>query len=90
MNLCVGDNCGGSYLNDNFKTHLRSRLRFEKYLECNDNTIDSIINRVAREFEAIDKPRVDILRKPFFRYRIDHLKAAGSKRFENNILRMEL
>ncbi|KUJ10151.1 uncharacterized protein LY89DRAFT_596900 [Mollisia scopiformis] len=94
----TGDNCGGSCLNDNFRKHLRSRLHFEKYLVCNDNTLESIINRAARDFEAFDKPRADIMAKAFFRYRIDHLKGdppsafpglTGRKRFENNILIME-
>lgn len=97
-NILLGDNCGGTYVNENFKRLVLSRLRCEKYLECNDNTLEAIVNRVAREFEAFDKPRADITTKSIHRYRIDQLRGDQSrdnigkrckKRFENNFLLME-
>jgi hypothetical protein len=98
VSLLLGDNCGGSYLNDKFKEHLLLRLRFEKYLEVNDNTLKSIVNRAARDFEAKQKPVIDIMTNPFRRLRIEGLRGDRSqasavmavrKRFENNILIME-
>ncbi|CZR68305.1 uncharacterized protein PAC_18204 [Phialocephala subalpina] len=96
--ILLGDNCGGTCVNENFKKLVLSRLRYERYLESNDNTIEAIVNRLAREFEAVDKPRADIATKAIHRYRIDQLRGdqsrdsvgmRGRRRFENNFLLME-
>ena len=55
-----GDNCGASYLNENFKDLLQERLKHEYYLFHNGETKESIVNRLIPKFEDEYKRRIDV------------------------------
>ncbi len=93
----LGDNCGSSYLNENFRIRAMYRLRDEKYLEDNGDTLLSIVDRVCVKFENFTKRSVDATSKhPHGRFYISKLRGdkaqgrsgAAAKGFENNILVM--
>jgi len=95
-NARLGDNCGASYLNENFKNLLENRLRQESYLFQNGETLESIVNRLIPQFEDVIKRRVDVTRpcgdKIYVaRLRSDEaqgLRGPDAKRFESNKLIM--
>jgi len=60
VELWSGDNCGASYLNENFKDHLEERLKHETYLFHNGVTKESIVRELIPKFEEDYKRRVDI------------------------------
>jgi hypothetical protein len=72
------------------------RLRDETYLEVNEYSLSSIVNKLVYQFETFDKRRIHITRRPETKYFIPGLrsdKAMGltgprAKRFENNNLLM--
>ncbi|ESZ94881.1 hypothetical protein SBOR_4757 [Sclerotinia borealis F-4128] len=58
-----GDNCGGSYLNENYKQMLLDRLQDETYLLDNlpaGESLESIVNRFIPTFENDFKRRKDV------------------------------
>jgi len=55
----IGDNCGGSYANINFRNLLEKRLENETYLFTNGETKGTIVNRLIPAFENDYKRRLD-------------------------------
>ncbi|KAI9640157.1 hypothetical protein NHQ30_011394 [Ciborinia camelliae] len=58
-----GDNCGSSYLNENYKKMLLHRLRDETYLldmRPAGESLESIVNRLVPKFEDDFKRRKDV------------------------------
>jgi hypothetical protein len=53
--LFPGDNCGASYLNDNFERLLLERVADEDYLEGNGESGESIIRHWVPIFETMTK-----------------------------------
>ena len=60
----IGDDCGASYLNQNFVDILRAKLCEETYLEDNGDTIESHINSAIPNFEEVEKRYKDITKTP--------------------------
>lgn len=87
-----GDNCGASYLNDNFERLLLERLADETYLERNGETRESIVRHLVPTFEDYDKRSKDITKRPGGRFKVPgllgdqqrDLTGADAKRFDNN------
>ena len=59
-NQCIGDNCGASYLNENFREVLEERLKHESYLFRNGETKESVVGRLIPDFENEYKRRIDV------------------------------
>src|SRR5690242_964783 len=89
-----GDNCGGSYLNDNFSRRLLDRLHDEHYLDFNGQTRESIVHHLVPDFENRYKRRVDITKRPANSVRVSGLRGdkqrglsgPDAKRFDDNSL----
>ncbi|CZR65043.1 uncharacterized protein PAC_14943 [Phialocephala subalpina] len=60
----TGDNCGASYLNDNFEKQLLAQLSDEDYLDCNGLTRQDIVRHAIPNFEDFQKRTVNILEDP--------------------------
>lgn len=60
----IGDDCGASYLNQNFIDILREKLCEESYLEDNGDTIESHINSAIANFEEVEKRYKDNTKTP--------------------------
>ena len=60
LTVGVGDNCGASYLNDNYRNLLERRIEHEHYLFTNGETKESIVNRLIPTFEDDFKRRIDV------------------------------
>ncbi|TGO36697.1 hypothetical protein BHYA_0117g00210 [Botrytis hyacinthi] len=94
----AGDNCGSSYLNDNYKDMLLNRLQDEHYLFKNSDTLESIVNRLIPDFENEYKRRVNVMKRCGHRVYIAGLRGdeqmnrvgLAEKRFEVNHLQMNL
>ncbi|PVH73664.1 hypothetical protein DL98DRAFT_430923 [Cadophora sp. DSE1049] len=92
----TGDNCGASYLNDNFEKRLLERLADERYLDRKGETRKSIVRHLVPNFEDFDKRTKDIAKMPRNRIHISGLvgdedrveSSGGPKRFNNNYLNM--
>ncbi|TGO62414.1 hypothetical protein BOTNAR_0114g00130 [Botryotinia narcissicola] len=92
----AGDNCGSSYLNDNYKDMLLDRLQDEDYLFKNGDTLESIVNRLIPDFENEYKRRVNVMKRCGHRVYIAGLRGdeqmnrvgLAEKRFEANHLQM--
>ncbi|KAH7305661.1 hypothetical protein BKA65DRAFT_520707 [Rhexocercosporidium sp. MPI-PUGE-AT-0058] len=93
----TGDNCGASYLNDNFEKRLLARLADEGYLDRKGETRKSIVRHLVPNFEDFDKRTKDISKMPRNRIHISGLvgdedrvaTGNGPKRFSNNYLNMD-
>lgn len=96
LNTVLGDNCGGSYLNDNFEKRLLERLKDEVYLDQMGETRESIIRHLIPDFEDYDKRNRDIAKRPSSRIKIlgllgDNrrgLSGSNVKRFEDNFINL--
>ena len=83
-------------MNENFKVHVRQRLRHETYLESSGESLESIVSRLIPEFETHDKRKQDLTKGPAFTYYIVNLRGdeerglngAAKKRFGKNMLYM--
>ncbi|KAH6723782.1 hypothetical protein BKA61DRAFT_626706 [Leptodontidium sp. MPI-SDFR-AT-0119] len=92
----TGDNCGASYLNDNFEKRLLARLADEGYLDRKGETRKSIARHLVPNFEDFDKRTKDIAKMPRNRVHISGLvgdedrvaTGDGPKRFSNNYLNL--
>jgi hypothetical protein len=92
--IVKGDNCGGSYLNQNFKKLLEDRLQHETNLFRNGETKESIVNRLIPKFEDDLKRRIDVTKRCSSRIHIanligDEQRGPGEddqKRFAANFL----
>jgi hypothetical protein len=84
----TGDNCGASYLNENYKKHLLCRLRDEHHLEKTGESRESIVNYLIPAFENTDKRKKDVTKRPAGRLRIPGLvgdaRTGISKGFDDN------
>ncbi|KAF8849939.1 hypothetical protein BDZ45DRAFT_752274 [Acephala macrosclerotiorum] len=78
----AGDNCGASYLNENFEKRLLERLSGESELECNGQTLEGIVRYAVPDFEDYQKREVDIARRPNREVRIPGLEG-DSKRLQS-------
>ncbi|KAE8441601.1 hypothetical protein EG329_004650 [Mollisiaceae sp. DMI_Dod_QoI] len=91
-----GDNCGASYLNDNFRNLLLAKLAEETYLEVNGNTLESIVNNQLPDFEGYLKRRKDVYENPTARILIPGLRGdkqcgrsgLAAKGFDDNFVRL--
>lgn len=96
IDSCGGDNCGSSYLNDNYRDMLLNRLQDEDYLLNNGETLDAIVNRLIPDFENEYKRRVNVMKRIGHRVYIAGLRSdeqmnrvgPTEKRFETNNLLM--
>ena len=94
--MLKGDNCGASYLNDNFEKRILERLSDERYLDRKGETRKSIVRHLVPNFEDFDKRTKDIAKMPRNRIHISGLvgdedraaTSGGPKRFSNNYLNM--
>lgn len=94
--MIIGDNCGASYLNDNFEKRLLARLADEGYLDRKGETRKSIARHLVPNFEDFDKRTKDIAKMPRNRVHISGLvgdedrvaTGDGPKRFSNNYLNL--
>jgi hypothetical protein len=90
----AGDNCGASYLNENFRKLIMEKLADEDYLEDNGDTRESIVNGLVSNFEDFDKRTKDIYDSPSARFKIPgllgdlrrNLGGPLKKGFEDNFL----
>ncbi|CAG8958614.1 hypothetical protein HYFRA_00009931 [Hymenoscyphus fraxineus] len=90
----LGDNCGASYLNDNFETRVLERLADENYLDVDGTTREAIVRQLVLDFETYDKRFKDVTKSPESALRIPGLrgdmrrglKGSEAKRFEDNQL----
>ncbi|KAF8853665.1 hypothetical protein BDZ45DRAFT_628746 [Acephala macrosclerotiorum] len=79
-----GDNCGASYLNDNFEKYLLKRLAHETYLEQDGESLEEVVKRLVPSFEDRDKRRQDvIIGRPYNTIYIKGLRSNREKRFKN-------
>ncbi|KAF7955544.1 hypothetical protein EAE96_004470 [Botrytis aclada] len=83
-----GDNCGSSYLNENWKNMLLTRLKNESYLLDMwpaDESLESIVNRFIPNFENDYKRRKDVTSIFGLKTRIHlpGLRANEEKRFDD-------
>ncbi|CZR65046.1 uncharacterized protein PAC_14946 [Phialocephala subalpina] len=85
----TGDNCGASYLNDNYERLLLSKLSEETYLTHNGETLQDIVRLALQDFEDYQKREVDIHRHPTGEVHIRGLLANPSKRFDQNCLYLD-
>ncbi|KUJ10103.1 uncharacterized protein LY89DRAFT_596948 [Mollisia scopiformis] len=75
----AGDNCGASYLNENFRRLMLEKLRDEaEHFERNGNTIESLVDAQMPNFEDHLKRNRDIYKNPSARIYIPGLR--GDKR----------
>ncbi|TAQ88600.1 hypothetical protein B7494_g3060 [Chlorociboria aeruginascens] len=58
-----GDNCGSSYLNENYRAMLLRRLQDETYLTHNGESMGAIVNRLIPAFENDIKRNVDMTKE---------------------------
>ncbi|KAH7305654.1 hypothetical protein BKA65DRAFT_443255 [Rhexocercosporidium sp. MPI-PUGE-AT-0058] len=84
-----GDNCGGSYLNQEFKALVKYRLRDEAYLCETGYTLDYIADKACMFFETHEKREKDVLKKPCGSVEIPNLRGDMAKNFENNVMMMD-
>lgn len=90
----IGDNCGASYLNQNFEALVFKRLADESYLEDNGDTLESIVKGLLPNFEDFDKRIKDIYKRPSARLKIPgllgdkrrNLIGSKAKGFEDNYM----
>jgi len=81
-----GKLCGSSYLNEDFRTFAKERLKDEKYLSEGEDGIpldDLIEERIMKNFENRVKRYMDFQRPNACKYVFDvpHLRADKAKRF---------
>lgn len=94
LSLNIGDNCGASYLNQNFEALVLKRLADECYLEDNGDTLESIVKGLLPNFEDFDKRIKDIYKRPSARLKIPgllgdkrrNLVGSRAKGFEDNYM----
>jgi hypothetical protein len=94
----LGDNCGGTYLNDRYAKRLLFRLREEHYLDRRGQTRDKIVNGFIPAFETKHKRRKDIFDRPKLRLPIPGLigdeerglRGSAAKRFESDVMVLNL
>ncbi|KAM3088283.1 hypothetical protein ACMFMG_002337 [Clarireedia jacksonii] len=83
----LGDNCGSSFLNENYRNLVMERLATENYL-FRSESLEMIVNRLLHDFETEHKRRIDstlpVGQK--FKVFVPGLRASEKKRFTQNIL----
>lgn len=81
----TGELCGSSFINERFQELLERRLKNEKYLEENGETLDSIIDSLVVDFERQSKKRMDEMKvgpQEVFRVKIPGLRENKKRGFE--------
>jgi hypothetical protein len=89
-NISSGDNCGASYLNDNFERLLFKRLGKETYLEGGGKTRAEHVRRSVPNFESIGKRFIDLEKHPSGSAYIPGVRADDSKRLSQDYIYLNL
>jgi len=79
-----GDNCGSSYLNENFEAHLKGRLKDETYLLGNGRTLPMIVSSLSTLNFEKGKKKIDIFKRHSASYVIYLLRSDKSRGFTDN------